>query len=296
MSSIKTQDDNAREKLPMEKKFDQLVYGGISYAAQAIAGSGLTYWVKHSSGRPIYDKIADWMGPNVISKFTSKRGKAAVTAADSFITVSTMVVVGTLFVIPVKWLEDMKANIVEKWTGEDNKKREARGETIAPEEKQHQTELLEQLQEAPKQNWWSLLTARAASLVFVYSAVPLIGDKNNKAMEGQFKSFTDKIATSVGAKKLANTEAFKNASGIAFYDGFYSMISAGGLYIYSHFIAPPKQAEKAQPQLKTIPAPETAPEEVPYKHTTTHTTSMSKKSDSFVANLNTETPNAQMAI
>lgn len=296
MSTVQPQEDRKREKLPMEKKFDQWVYGGISYAAQALAGSGLTYWIKHSSGRPVYDKVANWLGPNFISKFSSHRGKAAVTAADSFITISTMVFVGTLFVAPVKWLEDMKAGIVEKWTNDDNKAREARGEIIAPEVKEHQAALLDQLNTAPKQTWWSLLAARAASLVFVYTANPLIGDKNNKIMEAGFKKVTGKVAETLGAKKVAKSEIFQNASGIAFYDGFYSMISAGGLYIYSHYIAPPKEAVQDEPLLKTFIAPDTALEEEPALQKSFTAREHTTLDKGFVKNLTAETPNLQMAL
>ena len=98
--------DTKRQKLPMEQKFDRMAYGGISYLGQALAGSALTYWIRHSGGRPVYDKMANWLGPNFIEKITSKRGHEAVKSADSWITVSTMVVVGTLALIPIKWLED----------------------------------------------------------------------------------------------------------------------------------------------------------------------------------------------
>ncbi len=266
MSSIKQQTE--REKLPAEVKFDKWVYGGISYAAQAFTGSALAYWIKHAGGRPIYDKIANWMGPNFISKITSKTGHDAIKTADSWITVTTMVIVGTLFVAPVKWLEDKKIGIVERWTNEENAAREARGETIAPEEKQHQQELLDQLKCEPRQTWWSLMKARAASLVFVYTAVPLMDKlEANQAMEAAFQKGTKAVAKGMGLKKIAESEGFKNASGIAFYDGFYSMISAGGLYVYSHFIAPPKDIPAAQ---KTLPEILDEKEHAGHGHATTH--------------------------
>lgn len=228
-----------REKLPAEEKFDTAVYGGISYAGQALTGSGLTYWIKHAGGRPLYDKMANWAGPNFISKITRAKGAEAIAKADSWITVSTMVVVGTMFLIPVKWLENRKASIIRNWTDKDNEDRKLQGKPISHEDQAMQEKQLRELEAEPKQTWRSLFTGRAASLVAVFTAVPLIGDYN-KVMESGFKNVTKSAAKSIGFNKIAKSEIFNNASGIAFYDLFYSMISAGGLYVFSHFISPPK--------------------------------------------------------
>ncbi len=241
-----TPDQENRDKLPAEVKFDKAVYGGISYVAQALAGSGLTYWIRHSSGRPIYDKMANWLGPNFISKISKKTGAEAIKSADSWITVSTMVGVGTMFLIPVKWLEDRKAGIVENWTKKDNEKRAAQGHPLTDTELEKQDKMLSELKEDSKQTWASLLIARAASLIPVYVAVPLIGE-HNATMEAGFQKATRAIANATGLKKVAKSEAFHNASGIAFYDGFYSIISSGGLYVFSHLISPifsPKEKQK----------------------------------------------------
>jgi hypothetical protein len=237
MSTMKNQTDLEREKLPAEVTFDKRVYGGISYFGQAITGSALTYWIRHSTGRPIFDKIAEWVGPNFISKITSKKGVEAIKEADSWIVVSTMVFVGTLFVAPVKWLEDKKAETVEKWTNEDNAKRTAQGEVIPQVELDRQQDLLKQLKESPKQSWLSLGIGRFASLVPVYAALYAIGKPNNRKMEEAFQSATSTVAEAIGMKELAKSKTFHRASGIAFYDGFYSMISAGGLYVFSKLSA-----------------------------------------------------------
>ncbi len=294
-SNVPAQGFGVREKLPMEKKFDQLVYGGITYGAQALAGSIATYWIKHAGGKKYFDSWSQKLGHGLVEKFTSYKGAKATEVANGWLTVTALVMVGNLFVAPVKWFEDKKVAYVERWTKEDNQAREARGEIITPEEKQHQAELLDQLKAAPKQNWWSLGVARLASLVPVFVGLRVFAGAN-KYMENMVQKGSAGVVKFAGFKNAAKSEILKNASGIAFYDGFYSMISAGGLYIYSHFIAPPTKAVKDELLLKEFIAPETALEEVPHKQTTTHTTSMSKKSDGFVAKLNTETPNAQMAI
>ncbi len=243
--------DDQREKLPMEKKFNQWAYGGISYFAQAFSGSSLMYWIKFGSGRHIYDKMAAWLGPNFISKITKLRGAKAIAGADSFITVTTMVMVGNLFLFPLKWVEDRKNEIVEKWTKEDNQKREAAGEIISAEEKEHQQKLLSQMKAEPKQDWWSLGTARAFSLLTVYGTLIafdkiFIKEKSlNQAMEKTFSDTVKKITSAVGFKKFSKNQIFSNVLNLGFFEGFYSMISAGGLFVYSHFVVPPKKLKTA---------------------------------------------------
>ncbi len=230
-----------REKLPAEVKFDKAVYGGISYFAQAGTGILLTHWMRHSSGRPIFDKIAQKVGPAFIEKVTAKRGAAAVKEADHWIVVSTMIMVGNTFLLPVKWLENRKPEIVRGMTERSNNKREKWGETIAPEELAHQQELLAQLDKEPKQTWWSLAGGRAFGLAAVYATVWGVGQKNNEALERLTASAGKEMAEAVGAKELAKSKTMENYLRIGFIDMFYSTVSAGGLYVYSHFIRPPKK-------------------------------------------------------
>lgn len=294
MSSAKPNDDK-REKLPMEQKFDQWVYGGISYAAQAVAGSLATYWVKHGGGKKVFDNLSNQVGEGFVSKVSAYKGARAAEVANGWLTVVALVMVGNLFVAPVKWFEDKKAKIVEKWTADDNKAREARGEVITPDEKQHQDALLEQLKNAPKQTWWSLGVGRLASLVPVFAGLNIFRGAN-KHMEAAFQKLAKGTANAVGLKKVASSEVYHNASGIVFYDGFYSMLSAGGLYIYSHFIAPPKKAAQDEPLLKEIIAPETSLETIPEQHKSFAERSHKSNHQSHVAALNAETTNLQVAL
>lgn len=287
--------EDKREKLPMEKKFDQWVYGGISYFAQAVAGSVATYWVKHAGGKPIFDRWAKNLGPALVSKLTSYKGEKAVEVANGWLTVVALVSVGNLFVAPVKWMEDIKISTVEKWTKQDNEKRAARGEAISPEELAQQERLLDDLKAAPKQTWWSLGMGRMASLVPVFAGLHIFSGAN-KAMESGFQKLTSNVAKGVGMKKLGNSEVFHNASGIAFMDGFYSMLSAGGMYVYSHFIAPPQKAAKDEPILKELMAPDTILEETPAPKKKFAPQRYDTHEKSFTASLAAEAHNNQMAI
>lgn len=255
---------HAREQLPMEKKFNKLAYGGISFLAQAVTGSALTYWIKYSSGRPVYDKIAKWVGPNFIEKFGKYKGAEAVGKADSFITIATMVMVGNMFLIPLKILENKRNEIVAKWTKADNEKRTARGDAPSEDELKHQQELIAELDNAPKQSWTSLGLGRTFALATVFTADRVMENAGaNAALENLTKNTTKGIANSVGLKKLAEWKPFERVSSLAFYDGFYSMISAAGLFVYSHFVVPPKKTEKNDASLQDTIAPAASLNEPP---------------------------------
>jgi len=244
------------KKLPAEIKFDKAVYGGISYWAQAITGIALTKWLRHGSGRKYFDKIAGSVATNFIEKISSKRGVDAVKSADSWSTVTIMVGVGTTFLLPVKWLEDRKPEIVRWINKRTNKSRTDKGEVISDKELAYQEMHLEALDKAPKQSWLSLLLGRAAGLAVVYTALPLIGD-NNKIMEDFSVDKVTKLVKGAGLKSVAQSKTFESYARISFYDLLYSCFSAGGLYVYSHFIHPKKPRNIEFPSEKNAPPPAT---------------------------------------
>ena len=53
----------------LQKKFNQAVYGGISYAAQAMT-IGVTYWLAYGQGKPLFERAVKWFGSDVIHKYT----------------------------------------------------------------------------------------------------------------------------------------------------------------------------------------------------------------------------------
>jgi hypothetical protein len=238
--------DGRREKLPVEAKFDKRVYGGISYFGQAAAGIILTNWIRHGSGRKHYDKLAQWVGPNLISRITSKKGAEAIKEADSWIVVSTMVMCGNAFLLPVKWLENAKSKIVRGMQEKENLRREARGEVIPVEERANQERLLTELDNAPKQSWTSLLTGRAFGLAAVYATLWGTGKKANGMAEDAITHGIQKGAETIGMKQLSKSKTLENYLRIGFYDTAYSAVSAGGLYVYSHFLHPHKKGEPAR--------------------------------------------------
>lgn len=236
-----TPEPGEHEKLPEEVKFDKRVYGGISYFAQAATGVLLTNWLQHGGGRRHFVKIAEWLGPNLMTLVSRKKGAEAIEEATSTIIVSTMIMVGNAFLLPVKWLENRKPKIVRNMVDRANERREAAGEVIPAEELERQQKSLNELDKAPKQTWWSLLGGRGFGLAAVYATMWGITNPNNVRMSEATFKIAKGLTDAVGLKKVARSKTLENYSRIAFYDMFYSSVSAGGLYVYSHFIMPPKR-------------------------------------------------------
>ncbi|MGE0754547.1 MAG: hypothetical protein AB7L92_05245 [Alphaproteobacteria bacterium] len=239
------------KELRAEVTFDKAVYGGISYGAQAGTGIILSHWLKYGGGLKYYDKMAEWTGKHVIPLVSNKRGAEAIVAAKAPVIVTTMIMVGNSFIPPVKWIEAHKPGIVRWLNDRNNKKLARKGYVLTDEERTAQEARLQQLEEEPPQNWRSLMGGRVFGLAAVYATLfglnrtPKI---NNESMEKAFSKSLSKISEGLGMKKLAESKTFNTYTGIAFYDIFYSMISAGGLYVYSHFIEPPKDYENPNPK------------------------------------------------
>ena len=258
MSSGPPKDPNApeREKLPAEKNFDKAVYGGISYAAQAGSGILLTYWLKYGSGKPYFEKAAKWLGPKI---FRSRSVEEATKEISSPLMVSTMIMVGNTFLVPVKMLENHKPAIVRKWHEDHVKRKQAGATPYSAEELAHQEDCLKQLDNAPKQTWNSLIGGRAFALAAVYTVLFGLGNKRNEAAEKYSADVILKGIDKIGLKDLAKNKTLANYINVGFLDVFYSMVSAGGLYVFSHFISPPKHAkdEGLLPDMMVGPTPAT---------------------------------------
>ena len=274
-ASTQANSSTDREKILDEISFDKRVYGGISYFAQAATGVALSYWTKHSGGQQFFKNITEYIGPKIYKNLAATKGVPAAAAAVTTITVaSIMIGVGTSFLIPVKMLEKNKAKIVRKMYESRIAKEEANGYVLTPEQKARDEELLQQLEKEPLQTWGSLLEARAGSLVGVYAVLFALGEKNNQIMQNTTTKGILKSLETAGLKKAAQSKPLSNLFDIAFVDAFYSMVSAGGLYVYSHYIHPPKkhhkndisdETQQALSTATTVTEALTAEEETPTK-------------------------------
>lgn len=243
-----------REILPEEVKFDKAVYGGISYVAQAATGIVLTHWLKYGSGKPLFEKAARWLGPKI---YTGRSIERAAEEISSPLLVTTMVMVGNTFLLPVKWLENHKASIVRGWTEKDAARKEAQGTPYSPEELARREKALQDLEKQPAQSWASLLGGRVFGLVPVFALAYGLGKKGQAAEEFTARAVAGGLNL-VGAKSLARSRTLETYIKVGFLDVFYSMVSAGGLYVYSHLLHPKPKHQESLSEYLPGPTPASA--------------------------------------
>jgi hypothetical protein len=230
--------DEHREKLPAEKTFDKAVYTGISYFAQGVAGIILARWLAFGKGKPHFDKMAEWLGPRM---FPKKPLEKAVKETNAFIITTTQIAAGTAFIPPVKALEDRKPEIVRSLHEKHVASKEAQGRPYTDEEKAHHEQCLQALEKEPKQSWGSLMEARVASLAGVYGVLFALGNERNEKLREFVANPITKGIEKIGFKEMAKSKTFAQYMQLSAVEVFYSAVSAGGLYVWSHFVRPPKK-------------------------------------------------------
>lgn len=243
-----------RTKLPAEKLFDSTVYGILSVGLGAVAAMTGTQWVKHGAGKPIFDRASRWMGRNVLEKITSKRGVAAAKEADIYLVSAGLISISSLFVFPVKWLENHKPEIVEYIDTWQNKNKE---QVFTPEQEHMHQKALEDLRNTPVQSWCSLWLGRAAGLSACAGTIYTLGNDRNEQMQKATANLVTDTLEHIGFDKLAKNPKTAQLSELAFVEFFYSMIAAGGLYAYSHYLHPQIAGDKlCNPLAKNEEPPE----------------------------------------
>lgn len=211
-----------------EKLFDFLTYGGIAFAGVFIATMPFTYWTKYGGGK----KFHDWM-----TTALKKRGASEHIAEQTFNT-TVLGALGNAAVIPIKFLENKKPELVDKLNN-----------LIG--DKSHDASVEQDL----KQSWLSLIKSRIAAYTAVFvslqGAVAIFGgDKFNK--------FEENFAEHVICKPLGKpthtpnltktveneTKAFRYGK-IAALDVFATAAATILLYTSSRFFARKNEHWKA---------------------------------------------------
>lgn len=230
--------------LTAEKIYDFSLYGIWNYGIQVGASVLAGMWFKEGGGKPYFNKAADWMGKNVMSKITSKTGAAAAKESHTWLIFGALITVGNLFIPPIQYIEHRKHHVVSKINDWLNNWRTARGDAPNEKELQEQQETIAAIAAEPQQTSASLWGGRIAGLSANFLAAHIVGRDRNIVMENATANAVSKGLEAVGATKLAKSENVKNFSRIAFLDYGYSVISASVVYLYSHYINPPKYVEK----------------------------------------------------
>ncbi len=230
-----TEDTKAPRMSRGEKIFDWLVYGGIGGAGSFVATLLTTYWAKYGKGAEYFKTSTDWL---------QKKNWSAANAEKFMMTNATMQG-GNLMVLPVKWAEDNKIALVTKINDMIGEKTDVAA-----------------LENEDKQTWSSILKARVAAWITVFTsfhaAAHVIGDK-------KFGEFENKFAEHMICKPMGKpthvggveTTHFKYGK-IAAIDVFATVAASTLLYVGSRVFAH-WDREKADAQ--HTPASHTAPQQ-----------------------------------
>lgn len=232
--------------LTAEKIYDISLYGVWNYGIQVGASVLAGLWFKEGGGKPYFNQAAEWMGKNVMSKITSKTGAAAAKESHTWLIFGALITVGNLFIPPIQYIERRKHKVVSGINDWLNSRRAARGDAPSEQELKEQQASIQAIAEEPQQTSASLWGGRIAGLAANFLAAHIVGRDRNIVMENATANAVSKGLEAVGATTLAKSEKVKNFSRIAFLDYGYSVISASVVYLYSHFINPPKYIEKPE--------------------------------------------------
>lgn len=149
-----------------EKKFDLRTYWGVGYVVNALLSVAAIMWVERSpSGRGFMECMRNGFEKNL--KWTGFKPETLQRLA----TRSFYLVGGFAVMAPMKWLEDGKVDKVKKYN------REIYGEAANTDPVIQKSE--RELEQAPKQSWKSILSARALALVPFYAVIGLIWEKKS---------------------------------------------------------------------------------------------------------------------
>ncbi len=212
-----------------ERIFDLLVYGGIGFVGVFLASIPIAYKAKYGNWAAHFKSATEWL---------SKKGMNAKTAEQTLITTALMQG-GNLGILPIKIAEDNKIESVEKIS-------KIIGEDVD----------LETIKQQEKQTWNSIIKARIAAWIAVFSGFKigsyLIGEKNFAEFENSTARYVCKIfdkKTHIAGKE---TVAFKYGK-IAALDIFATAAASILLYVGSKFFAKQKAAkqQKSTEQVST---------------------------------------------
>jgi len=265
---------NQGDQSPGEVLFDRSVYTGIGFGANEILSLIIAVEGRHYGGKKLYDGATKKFATSInkVNKLVGRKPVVHNEAGD-ILEVGTLLIGGTLLVVPMKWLEDRKASIVQKLNHGLDK---LHGNKLDDEAlKIRDKEVAEDIACEPKQTWGSLITGRVlavlSNMVILKNTV-LRGDKtnwakdktlevttvttetlNNKLHSGKENTLLGKWSKS-GRQVLADTHnkvenskhhtRFTRYTEVAGIETFYTLASSIVLEIASKFIASKKPKVK----------------------------------------------------
>ena len=153
------------KKTSGELIFDRTVYTGVGFVANEISSMIIADELRYGKGKKFFDKASE-VAANLYKKNKADYFGKIITPkaqAANMLEVGALLIGGTLLVVPMKWLEDRKAGLVEKLNHAMDK---VRGRNPNDERiKLRDQEVAEVIACQPKQSWTSLLIGRALAVV-----------------------------------------------------------------------------------------------------------------------------------
>ncbi len=269
-----------------EKKFNITTYFGMGYVG-VWAFSLFTSWLLRDSRlvAPTYEK-----GVQAVTKATaaalSKSPEAIEGSMRKYMNISSLFTGGTLVsVLPIKWREDHKYEIVKKYD------EQIYGKDIAENDPTIRA-AHEQIRRAPQQTWSSVFASRLTSFIVTYTSAKMVGTQiENKST--QFGRWSNRKLTNnpetlahinnaqaAHPHELSTIPGAVNADTVttrighdAVADGMYTVLTSGALYVFTRIFAPlfdqrhkfeeeqHKTAHKAAPVIENTPVAGRSPDD-----------------------------------
>ncbi len=234
-----------------EKKFNVTTYFGMGYVG-VWTFSLFASWALRDSKffAPTYEKGVQGL-TRAIASFKGKDAAEIAPSVRKYANISSLFTGGTLVsVLPIKWREDHKYEIVKKYD-----------EQIYGKEKIESDPTIraahEDIRHAPKQTWSSVFASRLTSFIVTYASAQLIGNNIEKTSTRFGRSLGRKLtsdpkmlerisnAQAAHPHELStipgapNTDTLTSRLGHdAVADGMYTVLTSGALYIFTRVFAP----------------------------------------------------------
>lgn len=184
-----------------ERKFDTLTYNHIGYVANALMSVAAVFWVERThSGQNFMRSLVKGM---------SDLTKANPKTAEMLATKSFFLTGGFAVLLPMKWLENAKTDLVKRWN------RQAYGDQVDSDPVLIQS--MSEMEAAPKQTWSSIFSGRVLALIPFYITVGAMWDRTSLLARA-----TNPALASMSKEARATMEVAEPKK--------FSQIAAKGLY------------------------------------------------------------------
>ncbi len=234
-----------------EKKFNITTYFGLGYVG-VWAFSLFASWLFRDSKwvSPHYENGVQAITRGVASA-TGKNYDQLLTPVRKYANIASLFVGGTLVsIIPIKWREDHKHEIVKKYDEEIYGKFATENDPII--KAAH-----EEIRTAPQQTWLSVFASRFTSFVVTFTSAALIGNNIEKISTHFGRNVASRFSDAAKAqtqiakavpkyenalltepKNLQADHVYARIGHDAAADGMYTVLTSGALYVFTRVFAP----------------------------------------------------------